>query len=64
MTDVEIQRMRANVFRDEVLDSHAVIEQRDATIAIYRTMIDDLSAQNRALKGELARIEKMLVEMY
>ena len=88
MTDVEFQRMRANIYRDEVLDSHDmidklkaeveeqkkrvlnyvdelvesndVIEQRDATIAIHRTMIDDLSTQNRALKGEIARIKKML----
>ncbi len=46
MTDVEFQKMRANVYRDEVLDSHAVI--------------DKLEKEIRELKAELARIKKML----
>ena len=46
MTDVEIQRMRANVYRDEVLDSHAVIER--------------LEKELRELKAEHERIKNML----
>jgi len=74
MTDVEIQRMRANVFRDEfalvadeLLDSHAVIDRLQKESETYRvrineqnTCLENLQDENRKLKLELTRIKKML----
>jgi predicted RNase H-like nuclease (RuvC/YqgF family) len=67
MTDVEFQRMRANVYRDEVLDSHDVIDRLQKESETYRvrineqnTCLENLQDENRKLKGEIIRIKKML----
>jgi hypothetical protein len=41
MTDVEIQRMRANVYREELLDSHAVIEKLEKEIRELKAELED-----------------------
>ena len=46
MTDVEIQRMRANVYREELLHSHDVI--------------DKLEKEIKELKAELMVTKRML----
>ena len=67
MTDVEFQRMRANIYRDEVLDSHDVIDRLQKESETYRvrineqnTCLENLQDENRKLKGEITRIKKML----
>ncbi len=43
---LEDQKLRANIYREEVLDSHDLIKK--------------LEEENNKLKGELTRIKKML----
>ena len=57
MTDVEFQRMRANIYRDEVLDSHGVIDRLQKESETYRvhineqnTCLENLQDENRKLK--------------
>ena len=46
LSKIEEQKKRADIYREEVLDSHHVI--------------DMVQEENRKLKSELARIKKML----